>query len=182
MSMHSVTSRVFLLLLSFQSCYESDLHLLEFDFEYKWQLICCDYHPCIVCWILGCLFDDLINLASMAIFLNCCIHFNHPCTHFYAYGFMFPQSQDEYERESAKARKEEGKRYVFNHLDEIALVSDAVTLSAFYYRQLCRIRNSSGVVKMLELQKVRITEIRVIEVFVWRFSRDLTILFELAKV
>ena len=32
------------------------------------------------------------------------------------------QSQDEYERESAKTRKEEGKRYVFNHLEEIALV------------------------------------------------------------
>ena len=35
---------------------------------------------------------------------------------------------------------------------------------------------------MSELQKVRIVEIRIIEVFVKRFSKDLKILFELAKV
>jgi len=39
------------------------------------------------------------------------------------------KSQDEYERESAKARKEEGKRYVFNHLEEIALVNFPGNLS-----------------------------------------------------
>ncbi|XP_065070610.1 homeodomain-interacting protein kinase 3-like [Rhopilema esculentum] len=39
------------------------------------------------------------------------------------------KSQDEYERESAKTRKEEGKRYVFNHLEEIALVNFPSTLS-----------------------------------------------------
>ena len=36
--------------------------------------------------------------------------------------------------------------------------------------------------EMFELQKVRITEIRIIEVFVRRFSRDLKVFFELAKV
>ena len=37
-----------------------------------------------------------------------------------------------------------------------------------------------GIAKVPELQKFRIIEIRIIEVFVGRFSRDLNVLFELA--
>ena len=51
--------------------------------------------------------------------------------------------------------------------------------------KICIIRTIWGIVKMFEFQKFRITVIRVIEVFsfgYFQFSRDLKVLFELAKV
>ena len=48
------------------------------------------------------------------------------------------------------------------------------------YGQLCPIRTLWGIVKMFELQEVRVTENPIMEVFVRRFSRALKIKFELA--
>ena len=41
--------------------------------------------------------------------------------------------------------------------------------------------NFLGIVKVLEWQKFRITEIQIIQAFAWRLSRDLNILIGLAK-